>query len=47
MNKLHFIAIVALSILTGCKSNEKAEKKTATKPNVIVIYTDDLGYGDI
>ena len=47
MNKLHWIAVIAFGAFIGCKSETKPVKKAATKPNVIVIYTDDLGYGDI
>ncbi len=36
------IAITAL-VISGCKTESEAEKK----PNVLIIFTDDLGYGDI
>ena len=37
--------IAALCILTGFQSMAQTSKKR--KPNFIVIYTDDLGYGDL
>ena len=48
MNKLHWIATLLLSAFIGCQSNKTSKKETSnSQPNLIVIYTDDLGYGDI
>ena len=45
MNKRHFnILVLFLGILASCSSSEE---KKETKPNVIYILADDLGYGDI
>lgn len=48
------MAVFCVSILISCKSDKKNEttttvktETTSTKPNVVVIYLDDLGYGDI
>ncbi|ANW96210.1 arylsulfatase [Wenyingzhuangia fucanilytica] len=45
---LSSLAILAVGSMVSCKSN-KEEKKVInkTKPNVVVIYLDDLGYGDV
>ncbi|GAA4238321.1 arylsulfatase [Postechiella marina] len=49
MQKIKLIWLLScLSIVLSCKSEDtSATKKTDTKPNIIVIYTDDQGYGDI
>lgn len=41
------IVILVVSILLGFSSCQNAEVKETTKPNVILIITDDQGYGDI
>jgi len=41
------LVALLLIIVTGCKENKANENETASKPNVILIITDDQGYGDI
>lgn len=36
-----------LAALVACQPATKKESANATKPNVVVIYLDDLGYGDL
>lgn len=47
MKYIQFILLVFLSLsFFGCKS-KKPITENQTKPNVVLIYIDDLGYGDV
>lgn len=44
----NFIAIIAFLLFSSCKHIEnKTVLNTKQKPNIIFIYLDDLGYGDV
>ena len=42
INKIRFLILIQF-ILIGCKTNDYSKNL----PNIIIIYTDDLGYGDV
>ncbi len=44
--KKTFSIVIGIVLLTSCKYSKK-ETTSANKPNIIFIYTDDVGYGDI
>lgn len=44
-NKLGIIILLYTLIVTGCKQSKESAKET--RPNVIVILTDDQGYNDV
>ncbi|GMQ27221.1 sulfatase-like hydrolase/transferase [Algoriphagus sp. oki45] len=44
-NPLSFLS--ALLFLLSCTPSEKVQENQATPPNILFIYLDDLGYGDV
>ena len=47
INKFYFILSILASILLGCTQKETKTPEDSTKPNVIFILADDLGYHDL
>ncbi len=48
MNSLQCILLLSFSIFIGCNSKKTTKENSLPKqPNIIIIYADDLGYGDI
>ena len=48
--KLYLPTLVTLLFLSGCatkSSEEKSETTPTSTPNIVVIYADDLGFGDV
>jgi arylsulfatase len=44
--KTKIIIIVYFLVITSCKQLDKKERKQ-TKPNIILIMADDMGYSDL
>jgi arylsulfatase A-like enzyme len=43
-----FLAVLLIAVMFGCSSKQNnAENNAANKTNVVIIYIDDLGYGDV
>ncbi|AUP81676.1 arylsulfatase [Flavivirga eckloniae] len=47
MKLAKIIALLVVFVFTGCKTKKEEETKETKKPNVIIVITDDQGYGDI
>jgi arylsulfatase A-like enzyme len=47
MRKLFLISLAVAFFFASCGNNKAPKQETKKKPNIVVIYFDDLGYGDV
>ncbi|MCG8699342.1 MAG: arylsulfatase [Bacteroidales bacterium] len=47
MSRVYWLLTLSILILFGCQSNTKNTKTETSLPNIVIIYLDDLGYGDV
>ena len=47
MKKLFLFAFILGLIVTSCGNSKTKKKQETKKPNIVMIYFDDLGYGDV
>jgi arylsulfatase A-like enzyme len=42
-----FFPLIAAGLVSSCAQNTVRHQEQENKPNILVIYSDDVGYGDV
>lgn len=43
----YFLSLIVVITLISCWESQEKQVKSETKPNIILVITDDQGYGDL
>ena len=45
--RFKWLLILLTGLLTACQADKSKNEDASARPNIVIIYLDDLGYGDL